>query len=535
VRRAFAVVPLLLLAAVSVAPAGAPARPAASVGDLRLEVASGGVPGPLSAAAKRAIERGPLPADAAYLERAKAQAAARAGLASAASVATSPQPTIGESKAGLKDPGHTPSDSTGAIGTRRYIEVVNSKVGIYGRGLNLINSDTLVNWWAQPGSNSFDPQVIWDPQTNRFYYAGDSVFSSADHRLSWGFSKTAAPNNATTDWCHYHVLYGGDFPDYPKLGDSRFFSIIGVNVFTGSTFSGSDVLGIGKPPAGTTCPDPSTLKFGIGTDLAVGPVPHFTPVPANNIEEPGPYGWVLTRPAALPATTLGIFRVSRNSTTGNPVIQNPGDAITVPIYTLPANAPQKDSLFLLDTLDARLTQAVAAVDPSKGSTLHVWTQHAIAGGAGAMERWYEIRPPTKVVARTGNVQHPSLFVFNGAISPDRAVNGTMKAFGQNMILGFNTSSSTTYVKIKMVGKRGNDSISPFVNVKSSPGENEDFACPTNGFCRWGDYSSATPDPIKPASGTTGRIYFSNMWTADADTTGGTSGTSWRTWNWSARP
>jgi len=43
--------------------------------------------------------------------------------------------------------------------------------------------------------NSFDVQVIWDAMTNRFYYLMDSVFSSIDNRLSFGFNKTAHPNN----------------------------------------------------------------------------------------------------------------------------------------------------------------------------------------------------------------------------------------------------------------------------------------------------------------------------------------------------
>jgi hypothetical protein len=538
VRRMWSVVvPLFLLVALPIASAEPSARPTETTRDVRLEAASGGVRGPLSVAAERAIERGPLPADIGAYDRLKARAAVRAGGASAsggpAPAAVSPQPTIGVSKQGLFDTNSTPSDSTGAKGTTRYVELINRNIGIYDNSLNLINSDTLNNFFAQPGSNSFDPQVIWDPTTNRFYYAGDSVFSATDNRLSYGFSKTASPNNATSDWCHYQVAYGSTFPDYPKLGDSKFFAIIGVNVFTGSTFSGSDIIGIGKPGAGTTCPDPSTFAFGLQTDIMVGAAVHFTPVPANEIDT-NKAGWVHSRPAALPATNLGQFKVTRNATTGNPIFSS-GSNIPVTSYTLPPNAPQKDSAFTIDTSDARLTQSVAGVDPSKGGKLRVWTQHAIAGGAGSRERWYEINPTAPSIVRTGHVSHDSLYVFNGAISPDRVVDGSTKAFGRNMILGFSTSSSTTYPAIKMVGKRGNNSVSSFKNVKSSPGENEDFGCPVNGFCRWGDYSAATPDPKSNTSLATGRIFLTNQWTLDADTTGGTAGASWRTWNWSARP
>jgi hypothetical protein len=308
-----------------------------------------------------------------------------------------------------------------------------------------------------------------------------------------------------------------------------------VNTFGGAgTFTGSDILAIGKPAAGTTCPDASTFEFGIATDVSAGGNMQFTPVPANEIDTKGT-GWVLSRPLTLPASTLGVFKVTRDPTTGNPIIQNPGNNITVPTYNVPPSAPQRDGNFDLDTLDARLTQGVAAVDPSKNKKLHFWTQHAVAGGAGSMERWYEINPASRTIARTGTVRHSSLYVFNGAISPDRKVNGSTKAFGKNMILGFTTSSETTYPAIRMVGKRGSNPTSLFKLVKASPGHDEDFGCPIFGVCRWGDYSAATPDPKARASRATGAVYLSNMWTEDADLTGGTSGTSWRSWNWTARP
>jgi hypothetical protein len=267
----------------------------------------------------------------------------------------------------------------------------------------------------------------------------------------------------------------------------------------------------------------------------VAGVGQFTPVPANEIDTIAT-GWVLTRQDALPATKIGLFKVTRNPTTGQPVVQTSGTAITVPSYTFPPNAPQKDTTRVLDTLDARLTQAVAAVDPSRAGKLHVWTQHTVAGGAGSMVRWYEIDPSPVSVAQTSDVKNLALFLFNGAISPDRVVNGATRAFGSNMIMGYNTSSSTTYPAIKTVGKRGTSTVSAALHVKSSPGHDTDFACPgASSVCRWGDYAAATPDPAASTAGATGTVYLTGMWTEDADTTGGTAGVSWRTLNWIAIP
>lgn len=507
---------------------------------LRLDWASPGIAGPIGAAAAEAIVRGPLPTDGNALAKRKAVAAVAAGQIvpeiSKGPYAPSPTPVMLLGKNGIFDTSGTPSDSTGAVGTRRYIETVNSQVGIYNLKLGLIAQDTLENWWNAIGADVFDPQVIWDATTGRFYYSGDIVFSDTDNRLAFGFSKTTAPNNATTDWCHYNISYGSKFPDYPKLGDSTYFAVIGVNVFRAAgPYRGSDIIAIGKPPAGTitTCPDPATLAFGFVLDIKLGSDLVFTPVPANSIDS-NATAWVVTIGASsLPSSEIGLFKVTRNATTGAPVIQVAGSAVTVQSYDVPANAPQKDTEFLLDTSDARMTQAVAAVDPGHGNKFTVWTQHTISGGAGAMVRWYEIDPVGKAILQTGNVRNSALYYFNGAISPDRVVKGSTTAYGDNMVLNFNASSATVYPSIRMVSKRGKSGISAVKTVKSSPGPDIDFACPELDYCRWGDYAAATPDPNAPTGAASGIVWGSSMWTKDGRID--PEDVSWRTWNWKTQP
>jgi hypothetical protein len=537
-RSAVAILTVLaLIGLVSSALAGTThAGGAARAGGIHLAKAGHGVPGPIGKAAAKAIRSGPLPSDPVALRRAKAAAARRFDVeapSSRPSVATvSPTPTIPLKKNGLAYAFSTPSDSTGAVSPTNYIETVNTQVGLWDRSLNALVVNSLNTWWGSAGASSFDPQVIWDPTTNRFYYAGDTIFSASDNRLSFGWSKTATPTNFTTDWCKYSVLYASEFPDYPKLGDSRYFAIIGVNVFNSSDmFLRSDIVAVGKPGPGTTCPSAASLPFGIGQNPKVGSAQQFTPVPANEIDTLST-GWVVTRSAALPSTTIGRFSVTRDGVTGQPIIQTAGTPITVPSYTVPANAPQNGSGRTLDTLDSRLTQAVAAIDPDRGNLVHVWTQHAVAGGAGSMERWYEIKISTATVAQTGVLSYPGLFAFNGAISPDRQVNGATSAFGSNMVLGYNTSSTATYPAVRVVSKRGTDTVSALVVVRASPGPDVDFACAgATAVCRWGDYSAATPDPA-PAGGATGAVWLTNMWAS-----GGTSTAqaNWRTVNWTAVP
>jgi hypothetical protein len=504
-----------------------------------LEVAAGGGDGTLGPAAARALRDGYLVPNQAAYEEAKMAAARSVGLPATYAPRSAAAPSAGVTWKGLSNAGVTPSDSTGAIGTTRYIETVNAKVGIYDRTETLITSASLDSFWHESGNNNFDPQVMWDARTKRFYYAGDSVASSLDNRLAFGFSKSASPNNATSDWCHYQLGYGGDFPDYPKLGDSRDFALIGVNVFTGNSFTGSDIVGIGKP-AGTsaisTCPDPSTFAFGIGRDIttANGITPAFTPVPATEVDSNGT-GYVVARPSSVPATSLTILKVTKNLD-GTPNIATTGASVSVPSYSIPPSAPQSGTGRTIDTSDTRPTQAVAAIDPSNDNAFALWTQHTVSGGAGAEVRWYEINPATATLLQSGKVTSATLFSFNGAISTDREVNGTTKAFGSDMVLGFNTSSSTTFPTIKMVSKLAGSAQSAPVKIKGSPGFDVDFNCAgSTAVCRWGDYAAATPDPAAPSGAATGVVWLTGMWNRDGSTINPATGTAWQTWNWSANP
>ncbi|MEJ7629726.1 MAG: hypothetical protein WKF54_09060 [Nocardioidaceae bacterium] len=454
-----------------------------------------------------------MPDPSAY-QRAKSRANARSSTRSGpkSSLLT---PTQRANFAGIRDTSGVPSDSTGAIGTTRYIELVNSKYGIYSRTNALVGTGTLNTLvGASSFDNVFDPQVIWDPGTKRFYYAADQIASSGENFLAIGFSTTASPSTAA-DFCQYVLSYGfTDFPDYPKLGDTKDFWVLGVNVFSPNTFTGSDIIAITKPAAGTTCPDPTTFGVTIKPDIKnADGSPAFTPVPANQTDTSGT-GWVVARPISLPASLLSVFKVTRNTTTGAAVISN-GSNVAVASYTVAPNAPQSGTTRLLDTSDARNTQAVSAVDPLRSGKVGLWTQHTTQGGAGAEVRWYEIDPVGKTLFQSGKVTSSSLFNFNGAVSPDRKVQGRTKAFGDSMVLNFNTSSSTTFPAIKVVSKVGAGAQSAPTTVVTSAGPNIDFSCPNTGdSCRWGDYAAATPDPAASATAATGVVYGTSQYNKD---------------------
>jgi hypothetical protein len=449
-------------------------------------------------------------------------------------------PTIGANWEGVFNTNVTPPDPTGAIGLNSYIELVNISYGIFDRAGGAINTGSLATLTGVSGFLT-DPQILWDTHDQRFYYV---VLNASNNTLAWGFSKNSNPLSAA-DFCKYtaNFGYGSNLPDYPKLGNTQRFLLIGVNVFAGGqSYIGSDVDVIFKGNVGpnpiTTCPAQSsfglnkfsTLRNQDGT-LA------FTPVPAINADNTetalNPFGFVVATPLPGPSSTyITIYGLSN---TGIGLTLSPPHSLSVPAYSVPPNAPQCQTTARLDTLDGRLEKAVLAADPLHGVTQAIWTAHAVAGGAGSQERWYEIKPAplaTPTLVQSGVATDSSLYVFNGAISPDRTATPSMSAHGSNMVLGFNTSNASTCSAIQMVSKVGNNPQSGFVLVKQSPGRNFDFFCGQFGFCRWGDYSSATPDPAASLVAPTGKVWLSNMWNvASVDN----SDVDNRTFNWEATP
>src|SRR6266566_1571043 len=416
-------------------------------------------------------------------------------------------PGVVRNWAGQRDTTDAPSDSTGAIGTTRYIELVNAKAAIYNRTSNtptaagaLLQLTGCVT--AGCTDNVFDPQVIWDPGTSRFFYAADDIVSSTQNLLDIGFSTTATPDLSASSWCRFALNFGSTFPDYPKLGDTQDFMLMGSNDFSGPRFAGSTAA--------------------------------FTPVPANQTDT-SPAGWAVARPASIPsggATFLTVFTVTK-SATGAATIPATGTSVPVSAFQVPSSAPQPGTADLLDTLDARNTQAVSAVDPLHGGVTALWTQHAVFGGAGSQVRWYEINPATHDLIQHGTLTSASSFTFDAAISPDRRVSGATSMFGGDMVIDVVRSSTATLPAIKAASKIGPDPVSALSGVATSAASDTGFDCIQDaGLCRWGDYAAATPDPAAPATGTTGQVWGSSMLAAPG---GSAASAGWTTRNFAIRP
>jgi hypothetical protein len=508
-----------------------------------------------SAADKAALVRyklshGYLVGDIARYERLQAEAAAKAARlhpSPSGTTAHGTNPIASPSFEGLFEDDLAPPDPNGSIGPKSYIQTINLQLGIYRRNGTLIASAPFSTLTGATDQLS-DPQVVYDFRTNRFYYLILRVGSLTDpvSTMLWGFSKSSNPTTLPGSFCNYETDFGwdGTIADYPKLGTTSDFLLIGVNIYpTPATFLESDVGWIIKPvksrKAISTCPAANTIVSGKQTALlnADGATLSSTPEPAQQADFSDD-GWIVSVPdptnSGATGTELELYHVTKNLD-GTPNIPKVATAVPTAAYSPPAPAPQMNGVHPIDTLDGRLTHAVSAIDPNHGNSVAVWTGHTIFGGAGAEFRWYEIDVANSALFQSGDITDTNLYVFNGAIAPDRAVKGvplSKRYFGGNMVTGFTTSSTTAFPAVQMVSKIGTNPTSAFVLLKQSPGPDEGFDCWELGKCRWGDYGGAFPDAFAPSNGSVGKVWLSNMWaTGVSDPLAAT----WRTWNWGATP
>ena len=429
----------------------------------------------------------------------------------------------GTNSGGLSDPSVTPPDSTGSIGPSNYVEMVNQQVGVYDRTLHLLSqTDTGTFTGASALDIVSDPQIQWDARAGRWLYAAVAV-SQGDNALLFGWSKTSDPSDLSNGWCRFGFGRGSLLDDYPKLGHYDDYLLIGSNVYSDATgsylFQTADLFAIPKPaPGDTSCIIPGTSwHFADASNplLNLDGTPAYTPVPANTADASAS-GWVVAAHTPLsgdnvylgPQTKLEVWHVLTSG--GNPVLVADG-AQAVPSFDIPAAAPQPGSANTLDTLDARLTQAVAVRDPAAGAE-GVWTQHTVAGTGGrSVVRWYEIvggAPPA--IRQRGEVGSATDFIFNAAISPSIG--------GDSAAIFYNRTSAT---QLPIIGAQSRGPSTPLgamdageLILGTSTASDVDPSCsPT---CRWGDYAGASPDPVNTgvvwgSSQVTGPCYLICGW------------------------
>src|SRR3989442_1293784 len=356
---------------------------------------------------------------------------------------------------------------------------------------------------APAGLNVSDPQVQWDPRAGRWFYAA-IAFATHKNYLVFGWSKTADPSNLGGGWCRFAAFTGNQLADYPKLGHDDNFVLFGANLYDDTSgnyvFITSDIWAQPKPLAGnlTSCSASGFTSFADAKHrlLNADGTSAFTPVPVN-VADASSVGYLVAGHSPVaplpsdptgPQTKLMLWHTALQG--GTPHLFADGD-LTVGSSDVPASVPKPGGP-TIDSLDARLTQAVGHADPDVAGAEAIWTQHTIDGPGGrSVARWYEIVGASKTVRQQGTVQSATDFIWNASISPSIA--------GNDAAIGYNRGGSSQLPLIAAQARLSSPALSTMSGeaVLATSGEPDvDLRCsaPYGPPCRWGDYSGMSPDP-----------------------------------------
>jgi hypothetical protein len=386
-------------------------------------------------------------------------------------------PALVASFDGISAAGYAPPDNNGAVGPNHYVQVVNTRLAIYGKsGTVLYGPVTTRTLWSGFGggcasNNDGDATVVYDRMADRWIVSQFSV-STLPYLMCVAVSTSGDP---TGTYNRYSYVYTS-FPDYPKLGVWPDAYYVTINRFgAGDAYLGPTVCAYDRAQmlagqaATQQCYD---LSAGYGSLLPSDlDGPTLPPAASPN--------YVLE--VATDALHLWKFHVDW----ANAALSSLTGPATIPVaaFSPACCIPQSGTGQRLDALGDRLMYRLAY--RNFGDHESLVTTHSVVAGGSAGVRWYELRDPggAPIVAQQSTYAPDAAYRWMGSAAMD--ANG-------DVALGYSVSSSTTHPGIRYTGRLAGDA--PGLMTQ---GEGELFTGAGSQTCcldRWGDYTSMSIDP-----------------------------------------
>src|SRR5262245_38798888 len=369
-------------------------------------------------------------------------------------------PIVKSAFAGIPNQGKSQPDCNIAVGPDKVMLAVNSAVAIYTKTGELKFITSFDQWFSplgkEGGSLLFDPKLLYDAQSGHFLFLMNA--RRGDHR-SWFFlsvSKTSDPEGEWAFWALDMQLTGGgrdDFwADFPRMGlDENAIYLTGnMHEFRNYRFRYAKIRVLRKK---------QVYKFGnIGwTEFA-----HL--VDANNfkaidIEPVMAFGTAgsayLVNTTIFEGHKLTLWTVQNPGTT-NPTLIKKG--VPVSFYELPPNAPQRGGNIEITTRDAGVYNAVFRDG-------FIYTAHNVAHDWGSGPicaiRFYQIKTNGELVQEITYGKNGYSYFFPVVMLDSK----------NNVIMGFNRCSGSTYAGIFFTGRKATDPLGKFQELgRLMPGQ-----------------------------------------------------------------
>jgi hypothetical protein len=401
-------------------------------------------------------------------------------------------PTFSES-------GFIPPDSQGAVGRDHVAVVVNGRYAVYDKetGAELASS-SLNQFWRDAGvtplSNAFDPRVLYDAASDRWFaLAADNA--RAANNLLVAVSKSADPTDGWTGFAIDSDARDEAWADFPMLG-----------IDAGAVYVSAPMF----PVVGPDLPNGASFLVLPKDDL-VAPVPTVENATYFARERIGQTGFIPQAMQDLDGSDLAPkFYAGTLTTLGQIQISRIDDPLGAPDWTggifaaidplpEPPDAEQPGPKQNLDSGDARFSQSLVL---RNGVT---WAVQSVDVDGRTAVRWIQLDPVNDIVLDWGVVADPNLDL----IYPSIAVNEL-----DQIVIGMTASDETLYPSAyAVIGEKvgGVTTFGDLLRLAEGAGSYEvTFGGARN---RWGDYSATVADPEDAAVFWTFQEYVvrENVW------------------------
>lgn len=369
---------------------------------------------------------------------------------------------------GIPSTGWTPPDPHLACGPNQLVAMTNGAIAFFDKDGTKTFQDEIENtfgfWGALgPGNFVFDPEVIYDPHSGRF-------FAMACERTNGSFFLLAVSDdsNPNGNWHKYRLnvsgLAGNDI-DSPNISADANNIYLTADFFTGGQkylvyiLRKSELL-VGAAPVTRSFLQTGTQSYGL-------PVMYDAAAPAQYMIEHFEASnntsvrlWAILDPMGAPALT--------------------SFSLTVPAYGPPEDPPSQGTTARPETFDSRFWSCVYR----NGS---LWATHHV-NSSRVRARWYEI-----AMRGWPNSGQTPLLVQSGEVDPG----GTVRTFFSsisvdavgNAAVVCARSSPSEFISMFRAVRRVSDALGTMPHTAIIK-QNTDAYSGT----RWGDYSGCVVDP-----------------------------------------
>ncbi|MEE9211792.1 MAG: dockerin type I domain-containing protein [Phycisphaeraceae bacterium] len=378
-----------------------------------------------------------------------------------------------------------PPDTMGAVGPNHIVELINGRYRAYDKltGAQVANR-SLNGFWASAGAgptgDSFDPRVVYDPFSERFFATSVDNVRDDNHFLI-AVSNTSDPLDG---WAGFAIDSDSDdtrWADFPMLGYNADIVYVAAKMFaqpSQGVLSETTVLAIPKADLLNAVPTVANATLFEDVQGTTNTFPH----PAVDLDNG-------TDPAALWSGHLsfGTDFVIRSNITGPP--NTPTLAVEAAVifsqdFTIAPDGEQPGPKKDLDNIDDRFSSALVLQEGS------YWGVQAGNSGGRSAVRWFEINASDNQLLQEGLISDSDLDL----LYPSIAVN----EFG-DMVVGFTGTSEnqfpSAYAVVGETDQAGNTAFDNLILLQAGVDDYERLDSQNRN--RWGDYSATVLDPSDP--------------------------------------